>query len=66
MATNQNARDNLPEETRGWRLFAYHGFARIVARKHGLAVPELPDGISDEELEVRLRVVQELAHLPPA
>lgn len=53
--------------SREWNIFAYHSFARIVARKHGLVPPELDfSSLSDEEVEVRLRMVQELAHLPPA
>jgi hypothetical protein len=47
-----------------------HAYARIVARKHGIAV--LPDLISaielmtDEELSSFQTVVRDLAHLPPA
>lgn len=69
MATN--AITNVGEETsrsqREWRIFAFRGFARIVARKHGIAVPELNlESLSDEDLESRLRLISELAHLPPA
>jgi hypothetical protein len=75
MATNQrnnpNAVDNglAPGQTgsRFWRLFAIRAFAVIVARKHNMAVPlDDIEELSDEDLEVRLRLVQELAHLPPA
>jgi len=48
-------------------IFAFHGFARIVARKHGLVVPDVDlSQLSDEDLEQRYNVVRELAHLPPA
>ena len=52
---------------REWNEFAYVAFARIVARKHNIPVPEVDlANLSDEELERRLRLVSELAHLPPA
>jgi hypothetical protein len=54
-------------ENREWTIFAFHGMARIVARKHGIVVPEMDlESLSDEELERRYRLIAELAHLPPA
>ncbi len=68
MVTSQNDR-NLPSAPQGraWSEFAIKGYSAIVARKHGIAVP-LGDieSLSDEELDVRLRLVTDLAHLPPA
>jgi len=71
MATGSQNTNSLippsPGETRAWQEFAIQSFARIVARKHGVTVPlsNLQD-LSDEELENRLQVIRELAHLPPA
>jgi hypothetical protein len=58
---------NSTSPTRAWAEFAVRGYALICARKHGLAAP-LDDlgSLSDEELERRLSVVRDLAHLPPA
>jgi hypothetical protein len=56
----------LISDTRLWNLFAYSGYARIVAAKHNLVVPEFDlDALSDEELERRTRLMLDLAHLPP-
>jgi len=53
-------------ETRFWNIFAYHSFSRIVARKHGISVPAIDlDSLSNEEIETRLQVMRDLAHLPP-
>lgn len=67
MATNQNA-NSTPTTSRGWQEFALKSFAVIVARKHGITAPEMDDlkSLSDEELEKRLRLMSEMAHLPPA
>lgn len=69
MAT-QNRSQISAEETslhnRAWMIFALHGFARIVARKHSLVVPiEDYETLSDEELVTRYETIRELAHLPP-
>jgi hypothetical protein len=68
MATSQGIEQvRLPSDSRIWQEFAYHSYARIVARKHGIVVPDVDLSIlSDEELERRVRLVSELAHLPPA
>jgi hypothetical protein len=51
---------------RSWQEYAFHAYARIVARKHGLAAPTLDlTSLSDEELETSLATVRDLAHLPP-
>lgn len=56
-----------PEEARKWSIFACRSFAHIVARKHNIIVPSLDtlEILSDEELERRMRLLSELAHLPP-
>jgi len=69
MPTNQASETNRrsSDSQRDWMIFAFHGFARIVARKHGLVVPDVDlSQLSDEDLEQRYNVVRELAHLPPA
>jgi len=67
MPSNSNDRAQNQLASREWLEFAYDGFARIVARKHGIVVPTVDlSTLSDEELERRLRLVTELAHLPPA
>lgn len=49
-----------------WSVFALHAYARIVLKKHGLRVPtDDLDDISDDEIADRLRLVSDLAHLPP-
>jgi hypothetical protein len=78
MATTNHVSANHPSTTtsepplagsgsRIWNAFAIRAFATIVARKHNIMVPldDLQD-LSDEELAGRLRLVSELAHLPPA
>jgi hypothetical protein len=64
---------NIPETSessplRGWTLFAAKAYAKIIARKHDIAVPDIDvfESLSDEELSQRLRLLSELAHLPPA
>jgi hypothetical protein len=66
MATEgKNQSVNVPVN-RAWQEFAYHAFARLVARKHGIAVPDVDIvSLSDEELERRTALLQELSHLPP-
>jgi hypothetical protein len=74
MATNNHSREtdsgvrgSLLGTSRIWNLFAIRAFATIVARKHNVVVPlDGVDDLSDEELTTRLRLVSELAHLPPA
>jgi hypothetical protein len=75
MATRQNETAEQtnplsPVMDRAWNEFALLAFARIVARKHGVIVPNTDadslSSLSNEELEKRLRLVSELAHLPPA
>jgi len=51
---------------RNWAEFAYRGYARIVARKHGIPAPDdVITDLSDEELDQRLALLRDLAHLPP-
>lgn len=68
MATRDNRDADQPTvgNTREWNEFAYHAFARICARKHN-SVPPVTDlqSLSDGELERRVRLLSELAHLPP-
>jgi hypothetical protein len=53
--------------SRSWNEFAYLSFARIVARKHDMVLPDVDfSTLSDEELTRRVRLLSELAHLPPA
>ena len=64
--TNGQVTGVLPQG-RLWNLFAIRAFATIVARKHNIVVPvDGLDDLSDEEVTARLRLVSELAHLPPA
>ncbi len=72
MATS-NTTTNLPTTDAGdspdveWNQFAYESYTRIVSRKHGLAVPSVDfRALTSSEQERRLRLLQELAHLPPA
>jgi hypothetical protein len=74
MATNQTTTNGVsqkettasPTTSRQWMEFALIGYARICARKHGLAPPTAGlDHLSDEEIEQRLALVRDLAHLPP-
>lgn len=58
---------NNGSKDRQWNEFAFHSYARIVARKHNIAVPEVDISVlSDEELERRMRLLFDMAHLPPA
>jgi regulation of enolase protein 1 (concanavalin A-like superfamily) len=64
--SNQTASSTLTQSQKDWMIFAYHSFARIVVRKHGLVPPDIVlESLSDEELEQRFRLMQEMAHLPP-
>jgi hypothetical protein len=68
MATVTQNQNETPEDaSRQWNIFALKGYAAIVARKHSIVVPTSDiELISNEELVVRLRLVADLAHLPPA
>lgn len=55
-------RTNLERE---WLIFTFKAFATIIARKHGLVVPEVDfDSFSNERIEKNVRILGELAHLP--
>lgn len=63
--TSVTLTDEEPSSTREWQIFAVKAFSKIIARKHGLAVPPVDlEKLSDEQLEARLRLISELAHLP--
>lgn len=50
-----------------WYLFTFEAYSRIIARKHGITVPAVDlFALSSSEREERVRLLQELAHLPPA
>lgn len=51
---------------RSWQEFHFRSYAHICAVKHGMVVPENDvEDLSDEELESRIRVLEDLARTPP-
>jgi hypothetical protein len=63
---NTDRKINDPSTSREWLEFALMGYARICARKHGFVPPIGPlEGLSNEELDNRLALLRDLAHLPP-
>lgn len=63
--TPRDAGANAPAPNRLFNELVYTTYARIVTRKHGIAIPTDISALSDEELERRLATVRDLAHLPP-
>lgn len=56
----------LPPPDRAWLDFAYAGYARIAVRKHNLPPPPgIVADLSDEEVDRRVALLRDLAHLPP-
>jgi hypothetical protein len=66
MVTEVSDQPRTTNGDRAWLEFSFLSFSRIANRKHGFAVPDLPlDRLSDEELQRRVDLLRELAHLPP-
>ena len=65
MATQKSERPFNPN--REWMIFQLLSYSRIAARKHGISIPAVDDldSLSDEELADKIKLLQELAHLPP-
>ncbi len=48
-------------------IFSWFAYSRIVVHKHTIAPPE-PDfeALSNEEIELQVSLLKDLAHLPPS
>lgn len=53
-------------EGRHWDEQVYRIFARVVAKKHDVALNDVDLAtLSDDELTKRIEILRELGHLPP-
>lgn len=66
-----SAKDNsnsIDAVAKAWAIFEYNSYVKIVARKHGITPPDISTEFEDltvSEIERRVRLLQDLAHLPP-
>jgi len=66
MATERQNHTIVRTPEREWLEFQFSTYSRIAMRKHGISIPVVElTAITDESLIDRVKLLQELAHLPP-